>query len=100
MAAGRCEAALRRATRSALRQQPQSIADDGVPFPSLYSEGIIIQATRYFRGICFAVMFYESKKRYKLWKAPDTKSGSRRTMPPYFSLTIKLGCSQASGTSS
>src|SRR6185503_13923997 len=34
MAAGRCEAALPRATRSALRQQPQSIADDGVPFPA------------------------------------------------------------------
>src|SRR5437773_9028632 len=56
-------------------------------------------ATRYFRWICFAGTFYQNKKRNKLWKAPDTKSGSRRTIPPYFSLTIKLGCSLASGTS-
>src|SRR6266704_133250 len=68
-------------------------------FRPIYPVGIIIQATRYFRRICFAGKFYQNKKRNKLWKTPDTKSGSRRTMPPYFSLTIKLGCSLASGTS-
>src|SRR5437879_3836357 len=41
----------------------------------------------------------DATNQTKLWKRKHTRNGSRRTMPLCFSLTIKLGCSLASGTS-